>query len=323
LIQSVVEEASNMAKSRILFMGTPDFAVPALKGLLQNGYPVIGVVTQPDRPQGRGRVTAPTPVKRLAAQLGIAVFQPERVRHPSFLQTFQTLAPELVVVAAFGQILPGDIIHGPQGGCINIHPSLLPKYRGAAPINWALIRGEEKTGVTIMRMDEGMDSGDILLQEETPIGQDETFGELHDRLANIGARLLLSALAMREAGTLVPHPQDERLATLAPRLDRDDGLIRWDADVRTIVSLIRGLSPIPCAYTYIDGKKLKIFRAKGEAADVAEVPGTVVGETSAILRVASRGGYVAIREAQLEGKKRMAIHDFLRGFRIEPGQVVG
>ncbi len=312
-----------MTKPNILFMGTPAFAIPALNGLVQNAYRVIGVVTQPDRPQGRGRATASSPVKRRAEELGVAVFQPERIRDSHFLETFRRLAPDLVIAAAFGQILPGEIIHGPKAGCINIHPSLLPKYRGAAPINWALIRGEEKTGVTIMRMDEGMDSGDILLQEETPIGEEETFGELHDRLADMGARLLLRALAMQEAGTLVPLSQDRRLATLAPRLGREDGLIRWDAGAKGIVALIRGLSPTPCAYTCINGKKLKIFLAKSEMAAVTEVPGTIAGDTSTGLRVASRGGYVVITEVQLEGKKRMAINEFLRGFRIEPGQVLG
>ena len=202
-----------MPKPRILFMGTPQFAVPALEGLVRGGYPLIGVVTQPDRPQGRGRGLAPPPVKLAAQTLGLTILQPERVRTPDFLETFRSLSPDVVVVAAFGQILPTEIIRGPRSGCINIHPSLLPKYRGAAPINWALIRGETTTGVTIMRMDEGVDSGDILLQEETVIGSQETFGELHDRLAALGARLLLEALALREAGTLRPRPQEHRLAT--------------------------------------------------------------------------------------------------------------
>ena len=311
-----------MPKPRILFMGTPAFAVPALEGLVRSGYPVIGVVTQPDRPQGRGRGIASPPVKLLANGLGLTVFQPEKVRTPDFLETFRQLAPDLVVVAAFGQILPGEIIHGPREGCINIHPSLLPKYRGAAPINWALIRGEEKTGVTIMRMDEGVDSGDILLQEETPIGAEETFGALHDRLAKMGAGLLLNALAKLEAGTLQPRPQDHRLANTAPRLAPEDGLIRWDADARTIVALVRGLSPTPSAYTLLDGKKLKIFTATAETAAVSDAPGTVAGETALGLRVAAGNGYVVLREVQLEGKKRLVARDFLRGVRIAPGQVL-
>ena len=312
-----------MPKPRILFMGTPPFAVPALEGLVRSGYPVIGVVTQPDRPQGRGRGVAPPPVKLLAKSLGLTVLQPEKVRTPDFLETFCRLAPDLVVVAAFGQILPGEIIHGSREGCINIHPSLLPKYRGAAPINWALIHGEEKTGVTIMRMDDGVDSGDILLQEETPIGEQETFGMLHDRLANMGAELLLKALAKLETVTLQPRLQDHRLATMAPRLSPEDGLIRWDSDANTIVALIRGLSPAPSAFTFLGGKKLKIFLATAETAVVPEAPGTVAGETAVGLRVAAGSGYVLLREVQLEGRKRLAARDFLRGFRIDPGQVLG
>jgi len=312
-----------MPKPRILFMGTPAFAVPALEGLVGTGYPVIGVVTQPDRPQGRGRTMAPPPVKVLAEGLGLTVLQPEKVRTPDFLETFRRLTPDLVIVAAFGQILPGEIISGPREGCINIHPSLLPKYRGAAPINWALIRGEEKTGVTIMRMDKGVDSGDILLQEETPIGEEETFGTLHDRLAPMGAGLLLKAIAQLEAGTLRPRPQDHRLATAAPRLGPGDGLICWDADAPAIVARIRGLSPTPAAYTVLGGKKLKIFMATAETAAVPEAPGTVVGETAVGLRVAAGNGYVLLWELQLEGKKRLAARDFLRGVRIAPGQVLG
>ena len=312
-----------MTKPRILFMGTPAFAVPALQGLVRGGWPVIGVVTQPDRPQGRGRTLAPTPVKVAAGGLSLPVLQPEKVRHPDFLETFRKLAPDLVIVAAFGQILPAEIIHGPKEGCINIHPSLLPKYRGAAPINWPLIRGEEITGVTIMRMDEGVDSGDILLQEQTPIGPEENFGDLHDRLANMGADLLLIALARLQSGTLLPRPQDHRLATLAPRIGREQGRIHWENDCRDIVSLVRGLSPVPCAYTFLDGKQIKIFASAAEPATVVEAPGTVVGETGGVLRIAAGRGYVHLKEVQLEGKKRMAARDFLRGFPVAPGRILG
>lgn len=311
-----------MPKPRILFMGTPQFAVPALEGLVRSGYPLIGVVTQPDRPQGRGRGLAPPPVKVAARALGLTVLQPERVRTPDFLDTFRQLAPDCVVVAAFGQILPAEIIRGPREGCINIHPSLLPKYRGAAPINWALIRGEQQTGVTIMRMDEGVDSGPILLQEETSIGPAETFGMLHDRLAILGAELLVIALAMLQAGTLQPKPQDDRLATSAPRLRREDGLIPWRSDCRKIVSLIRGLSPTPGAYTRFSGRQLKIFMAEAETGTVTEPPGTLAGETASGLRVAAANGYVLLQEIQLEGRKRMAFSEFLRGVRVAPGQIL-
>ena len=305
-----------ISKPRILFMGTPAFAVPALQGLVRCGYPVIGVVTQPDRPQGRGRAIMSPPVKILAEKLNLPLLQPEKVREQLFLDTFRKFAPDLVIVAAFGQILPGEVIHTPPAGCINIHPSLLPKYRGAAPINWALIRGEQITGVTIMRMDEGVDSGDILLQEETPIGPEEIFGELHDRLATLGAEMLLNTLEMSAAGAVQPKPQDHTLATVAPRLDHETGLIRWENDCREIVSLIRGLSPIPCAHTSLDGKKLKVFRASAELAAIAEAPGTISRETPDAIRIAARNGYVLLKEVQLEGKKRMAVRDFLGGYRV-------
>lgn len=312
-----------MIKPRILFMGTPAFAVPALEGLVKGGWPVIAVVTQPDRPQGRGQTLAPPPVKVAAEGLSLPVLQPEKVRHPDFLETFRKLAPDLVIVAAFGQILPSEIIRGTKEGCINIHPSLLPKYRGAAPINRALMGGEEKTGVTIMQMDEGVDSGAILLQEETPIGPEENFGELHDRLAIMGADLLRMALAMLLSGTLLPRPQDHSRATAAPRIGREEGQIRWEKDCRQIVSLIRGLSPVPCAHTLLGGKQLRVFAAAAEPADIAEAPGTVAGEAAGTLRVAAGNGYVLLKEVQAEGKKRMTVRDFLRGCRIAPGQILG
>jgi methionyl-tRNA formyltransferase len=311
-----------MKKPSILFMGTPAFAVPALEGLVRGGWPVMAVVTQPDRPQGRGRTLAPPPVKVTAEGLSLTVLQPEKVRHPEFLETFRKLSPDLVVVAAFGQILPGEIIHGPRCGCINIHPSLLPKYRGAAPINRALMAGEEKTGVTIMQMDEGVDSGAILLQEETPIGPEENFGELHDRLAVMGAELLRMALTMLLSGTLQPRPQDHSLATAAPKIGREEGRIRWQGDCGRIVSLIRGISPLPGAYTLLGGKQLRIFAATAETAPVMEPPGTVVEEAGGTLRVAAGDGYVFLKEVQLEGKKRMTVRDFLRGYRISPGQLL-
>jgi len=304
-------------------MGTPDFAVPALEGLVRGGYPIVGVVTQPDRPRGRGLSLTPPPVKLLAARLDLPLYQPQKVRAPEFLETFRVLAPELVVVAAFGQILPAAIIRGPRWGCVNIHPSLLPKYRGAAPINWTLIQGDQTTGVTIMRMDEGVDSGEILLQEATPIGPEETFGELHDRLAKIGAELLLISLAMMASGTLVPRQQDHGLATQAPRLGREDTRIHWEKPSRQIVSLIRGLSPSPGAHTELDGKQLKIYRASAEVVAVPGVPGTVLGGADGEIRIAAADGAVLLREVQLEGKKRMTGRDFLRGFPIQPGKILG
>ena len=314
-----------MSKPKIIFMGTPEFAVPSLESLIRHDYPIIGVVTRPDRPKGRGQHLIPSPVKVFAQSHRLPVLQPERVRNMDreLIDLFRKLAPDLVVVAAFGQKLPGEILQTPKMGCINVHPSLLPKYRGAAPINWTLIQGETKTGVTIMLIDEGMDTGDILTQEETLIAADETFGGLHDRLADIGASLLLKTIEMILSGTAKQSSQDASGATYAPRLKKEDGLIRWDTDIHQTVNLIRGLSPAPCAYTFFKGKMLKIFSAQGEEIPVTETPGTVGRETEKGLPVASKDGYVYLKEIQQENKKRMSVRAFLRGFRISPGDTLG
>lgn len=310
-------------KPRILFMGTPEFAVPSLERLVAEGYPILAVVTQPDRPRGRGQKSEATPVKRSAEQHGLSILQSERVRDETFLRVFRDLSPDLVVLVAFGQILPREIIEFPPLGCVNVHPSLLPLYRGAAPINWALIRGEVKTGVTIIRMDVGVDSGDILCQEETEVGPEETYDELHDRLADLGARLLAQTLAGLVAGTVERRPQDHALATSAPRLGKEDGRLDWNADVRDILNRIRGLSSSPGAYTFIRGKQLKVFSASAEELPVSGAPGGIGPETERGLAVAGRNGYVYLKEIQIEGKKRMPVRDFLRGFRISPGETLG
>jgi methionyl-tRNA formyltransferase len=307
-----------MTKPRILYMGTPAFALPALTELHRQNYPLLGVVTQPDRPAGRGQKEIAPPVKILAQKLGLPVFQPDKVRVASFLKIYQELNPEMVVVAAFGQILPKAILDLPKFKCLNIHPSLLPKYRGAAPINWAIIRGEKKTGVTIMLMDEGMDSGDILLQRETDIGSTENYGQLHDRLALMGTDLLIEAIDKMAAGKALPRQQDASLTTFAPRLKKETGEIDWKADVSKIVNLIRGLSPIPAAYTFLAGQQLKIYEAGATQIQVTDAPGTIGEVNTDGLPVAAGNGYVLLKEVQLAGKKRMAIRDFLRGFRLDP-----
>jgi methionyl-tRNA formyltransferase len=312
-----------MKKPSILFLGTSTFAVPPLSELVQAGWPIIGVVTPPDRPQGRGRMTAPPPLKTAAQQMGLPIIQTQNVKEIDFLQTFQKLAPDLVIVAAFGQILPKSIIYNPPGGCINIHPSLLPKYRGAAPINWAIINGEKKTGVTVMKMDEGMDSGDILSQEETIIGENENFGELHDRLAKMGANLLLKTLSLLLTGNIHSKQQDHNLATFAPILDKEIGLLNWENDCQKIVRLIRGLSPVPCAYTFLHRKKLKIFSGTAKITETSEAPGTIQVKKNDTLCVTAQNGYIYIEEAQLEGKKRMKISDFLRGTSLSTGEQIG
>lgn len=311
-----------MSHPRILFMGTPDFALPALEQLYTRNYPVIGVVTQPDRPHGRGQKEVAPPVKLLAQKLGLPVFQPEKVKDPAFLETLHELSPEMVVVAAYGQILPKAIIDFPPLKCLNIHPSLLPKYRGAAPINWAIIRGEIKTGVTIMSMDEGMDSGDILLQQETLIEADEDFGRLHDRLAVQGASLLIEAIDLMSAGKALFKPQDASQVTFAPRLKKETGQINWNSGVEDIVNLIRGLSPTPAAYTYISEQALKVFSASSEKSNVSDAPGKIGAQTDRGLAVAAVDGYVFLKEIQLAGKKRMFVSDFLRGYRLAPETIL-
>jgi methionyl-tRNA formyltransferase len=305
-------------------MGTPEFAVPSLELLVEKAWPIIGVVTQPDRPKGRGQRLVPSPVKETAERHGLVVLQPEKVRAPDFLEVFRVLAPDMVVLVAFGQILPKDIIDGPPLGCVNVHPSLLPKYRGAAPMNWALIRGEAETGVTIMRMDEGVDSGDILFQEETPIEPGETYDHLHDRLAVLGAQCLLRTMEGLASGTVRRIPQDHSLATLAPRLKKEDGMIRWQTPAHDIAHFVAGLSSVPGAYTHLDGKVLKIYAAEAENAGAGcEEPGTIVGTGPKGLQIAAGGGYVYLQDVQLESKKRMPIKEFLRGFRFVPGKRLG
>jgi methionyl-tRNA formyltransferase len=312
-----------MQKAKILFMGTPDFALPSLEKLISNGYPIVAAVTQPDRPKGRGKQLVAPPVKIAATTHNIPVLQPGRVKDPSFLEILKEIAPDMIVVAAFGQILPKTLLDLPSLGCINVHPSLLPKYRGAAPINWTLIRGEIRTGVTIMYMDEGLDTGDILLQEETPVAPDETFGLLHDRLSIMGAEILLKAVQLLEANQAPRRPQGNSLSTYAPMLKKEDGLIHWDEGVTSIVNLIRGLSPSPGAYTFLDGKTLKIFAATATEQPVSGQPGQLEKLSDSGMQVTAGNGYVYLQDVQMENRKRMNIADFLRGYKISPGKILG
>ncbi len=312
-----------MIKPRIVFMGTPEFALPALSLLLEEKYPLVGVVTQPDRPQGRGRACLPSPVKVMALAHQLPILQPERIREDGFLATFRSLAPDLVVLAAYGQLLPKEITDRPPLGCLNIHPSLLPKYRGAAPINRAIINGEKVSGVTIMQMTEELDAGDIILQEETPIGEDETFDQLQDRLAHRGAELLIRAIVMAANDTVQRVSQNGAAATYAPRLNKEDGLLRWGQDVSSLVNLVRGLSSSPGAFTFLAGKKLKILRAGAEITDTGVAPGTIVSQKGRGLKVAAGNGWVHLLDVQMENKKRMPIEDFLRGYEVQAGTLMG
>ena len=298
---------------RLIYMGTPQFAVGPLRALAAAGHDIAGVVTRTDKPAGRGRALAAPPVKLVAQELGLMVLQPKRARDPEFIETLRQIGPEAVVVAAYGQILPKDILAIPKFGCINIHASLLPAYRGAAPINWAIIRGERQTGITIMRMDEGMDTGAILIQESIPIGPEETAGALKETLASLGARLIVTALPLVASGKLTPVAQDGTKATSAPLLKKGDGLIDWTLSAREIHNRVRGLSPWPGAYTYLDRKTLKII-ATG-VLDGAGEPGLLYERDKNTLETGTGNGLLRILSIQPEGKKPMTAGEFMRGHR--------
>lgn len=304
-------------KIRTVFMGTPDFALATLEGLIAAGVDLCGVYTQPDRPKGRGKQLTPPPVKVLAQRHGIPVFQPSKLRDPAAVEELKGLAPDLIVVVAYGQILPRSVLEIPRFGCINVHASLLPRYRGAAPINKAVTDGEEVTGVTTMLMDVGLDTGDMLVKRATPIGPEETAGELHDRLALLGREALEETLARLCAGTLQPEAQDDAQSNYAPMLKKEDGRIDWNKSAAEIHNLVRGLDPWPAAYTFLDGELLKITRTLPEAGEGE--PGTVLAADAEGVRVACGDGVLLVRELQLPGKKRLPAADFLRGRSLPAG----
>jgi methionyl-tRNA formyltransferase len=307
---------------RIVFFGTPEFAVPSLQTLLAGRDPVVGVVCQPDKPAGRGQHLTAPPVKHLALEAGVPVLQPEKLRVPEFVDALRAWMPDLIVVAAYGKILPATVLDSPRYGCINVHASVLPKYRGAAPIQWAILRGEERTGVTIMRMNERMDAGDILLQRETRIGAAETYGELQTRLAVIGAELLAEAIARLRAGTLAGQAQDEADMTLAPMIKKEEGRIDWAQPALAIARVVRAFNPRPSAFTYLDGKRLKIHRARATAAHSGRAPGTVILSGDS-LTVATGDGTLTLEEVQLEGRRRLRASEFARGGGLRVGAVLG
>ncbi len=308
---------------RVIFMGTPSMAVPILRAIHESEHEVIGVVTQPDRPRGRGKKVGISPVKELAIGLRLPIMQPETTRDEFFIAGVSRMSPDLIVVAAYGRMLTRDLLDIPLLGCINVHGSLLPKYRGAAPIQWAIACGEKKTGITIIRMDEGMDTGDILLAQEVEIGDDDTAQSLHDTLAHVGASLVMEALDGLNRGTLRPIPQDHRKATYAPLLKKEDGLIDWGQGARDIFNRIRGFNPWPGAFTYFKGSRLKIFGAKIIPGEVRERAGKVVQSGPEGVRVTTGRDYLLIKEVQLEGRKRMSIREFLSGNEIPAGTQLG
>ncbi len=303
---------------RTVFMGTPDFALATLEGLLEFGLNVVGVYTQPDRPKGRGKKMAAPPVKELAQQHEIPVFQPQKLRAPEAVAQLRELRPELIVVVAYGQILPQTVLEIPQYGCINVHASLLPKYRGAAPINKAIIDGETETGVTTMLMDIGLDTGDMLVKRSLAIGIDETAGQLHDRLSLLGREALEETLKRLCGGELSAEKQDDSSSNYAPMMKKEDGLIDWQQPATTLHNLVRGLDPWPGAYTHLAGEVLKIS-ATSVAANLSGEPGTVLQADADGVRIACGEGALLIRRLQLPGKKRLAAADFLRGRELSSG----
>ena len=302
---------------RILFMGTPDFAVPSLEALVAAGHTVCGVFTQPDKPKNRGMKLQPPPVKVCAQSHGIPVYQPVKLRDGSALALIRELAPELIVVAAYGRILPDDILAAPEKGCINVHSSLLPRYRGAAPINWAILNGDRETGVTIMHMAHDLDAGDIILQRATPIGPDETAPELYARLAELGGGLLTEAVELLAAGTAPRTPQDHEKATLAPMLSRELSPMNFTRPAGQLHNQVRGLQPWPAAVTELGGKRCKVFSAVVLEGRAGAAPGTVLAAGKEGIDLAC-GGDTALRitELQPDGGKRMKAADFLRGHPI-------
>jgi methionyl-tRNA formyltransferase len=306
-------------KAGIIFMGTPQFAVPALKALHQNDQDIALVVTQPDRPKGRGRRLTPSPVKETAINLGYSVIQPSSVRTAEFSNCIEKHAPGFIVVVAFGHIIPKNILTIPEIAAINIHASLLPKYRGPAPIQWAIINEEKKTGVTTMLMDEGMDTGDILLSSELEISPDDTSDTLHDRLADLGADLLIQTLNAFETGDIHPVSQDHSQATYAPMLKKNDGRMNWERSADALEAFIRGMTPWPGAFTFDGKKRLKIFRAKTIVMDTEASPGTVIKSFPDELWISTGKGVLSIMEVQGESGKRLLIKDFLRGYKLPPG----
>ena len=309
---------------RIVFMGTPEFAVPSLAALLRSDHTVVGVDTQPDRPKGRGQELAESPVKQLATRHKIPILQPLKMKDPGLLDSLSSWKPDLIVVAAFGRILPKVILDLPPRHCINVHASLLPKYRGAGPIQWAIIRGERETGITTMLMDEGMDTGAILLQEKIPIAPDDTAGTLSSKLADIGGRLLLDTLTRLQDGTLTPQPQDSSRATMALLLKKEDGLLDWTLPAVDLANRVRGLSPWPGAYTYLGEDRWVILKAEVLDRSAAVVPpGTIVDATKEGLAVATGGGLLRIMEFQPANSRRMSAAQYLAGHTLTPGLRLG
>lgn len=310
---------------RIVYMGTPDFAVEPLEAIIKAGYEVAAVLTQPDKQKGRGKEVKMTPVKECALRHGIPVFQPVRIREPEAVAELEKYQADLFVVAAFGQLLSEEILNMPEYGCINIHASLLPAYRGAAPIQWAVLNGERESGVTIMQMDKGLDTGDMLLKRSVELSPKETGDSLHDKLMHLGAELIVEALSKLERGELVPEKQKDELSSYAKKLTKAMGQIDWSKDAVSLERWIRGLNSWPSAYTFFRGKTLKIWEALviAENGGQKAEPGQVISVSRDGFTVACGQGALQILSLQLEGKKRVLAREFLLGYQIEPGMILG
>lgn len=306
---------------KVIFMGTPDFSVGTLEALVEAGHEVVLVVTQPDKPKGRGKEMQFTPVKECALKYNIPVLQPRRLREPECVEKLRKYEADIMVVVAFGQILPKEILEMTPYGCVNVHASLLPKYRGAAPIQWSIIDGEAVTGVTTQQMNEGIDTGDILMKAEISMGEKETGGSLHDKLAEAGAKLCVETLEGLQKGEITPIPQGESPTPYAKMLDKQLGNIDWTKSAVEIERLIRGLSPWPSAYTNWNDKVMKIWDAKvsTDCASSEQVPGTIINVDKQSFAVQTGEGILEIRELQIPGKKRMEADAFLRGYQVQPG----
>jgi methionyl-tRNA formyltransferase len=307
---------------RIVFMGTPASAVPTLRRCVEEGHEVAAVWTQPDRPAGRGKHLKAPPVKEYALARGLPVYQPEKIKNAEALELFRSHAADVAVVVAYGRILPASFLAAPRRGCLNVHFSLLPKYRGAAPVNWAIVRGERETGVTTMLIDEGLDTGAVLLRRATEIENEETAPQLLERLSTLGAELLAQTLAGLDG--IRPRPQNDAEATHAPILRKEDGLIDWTLDAAAVERRVRGLQPWPNAYTFYKGRRLVIWRAEPVEAHAPSEPGEIISSHADALLVAC-GGATALQlsEIQPEGKQRMSARDFINGMRVEPGERLG
>ena len=322
-MENQISSDSFPSRPKIIFMGTPQFAVPTIRTLIHEEYKILSVVTQPDKPKGRGQKMAPPPVKILAEENNLTVLQPERL-DDSFLNIILALKPDLLIVVAFGQIIPGRILNSAKWGGINIHASLLPKYRGSAPIQWAIINNEKKTGLTTMFMDKGLDTGPILMQQKVDILEGETAGQLHDMLSSLAPGLLIKTLQGLAEGTIKRRKQDDSHATYASKLTKEQGLIDWSCPAERLCGLIRGLDPWPGAFTYYNGKMLKLFGCfLVDSRQTFSAPGRIKGLAEEGLEIETGQGSIIVEEIQAPGKKRLPVKEFLRGSQLSLGNVLG